>query len=106
MTWLQAYLLTQAVEVPVYLYAGRSLPASLRWFLALAASTVTHPVVWYVFPWSTVPWWICFWGAESFAVVVEGAMGRALGLARPWLWALVANSASVLVGFGVQWGLR
>lgn len=106
MTWLQAYLLTQVVEVPVYLYAGRSLPPARRWIFALAASTVTHPVVWHAFPWSTAPWWICFWGAEIFAVVVEGAIGRAVGLARPWLWALVANGASVLVGFGVQWWLR
>lgn len=106
MTWLQAYLLTQAVEVPVYLYAGRSLPTMRRWILALAASTVTHPVVWFALPWSIASWWICFWGAETFAVVVEGAIGRAAGLARPWLWALAANGASVLLGFGVQWWLR
>lgn len=102
MTWLTAYLLTQAVEVPVYLLAGKKLPQLRRWLLALGASTVTHPVVWFAFPWGTAPWELCFIAAETFAVVVEGFLGKIAGLERPWLWALSANGASVLVGLIVQ----
>ncbi len=102
MTWLTAYLLTQVVEVPVYLFAGKKLPQLRRWLLALGASTVTHPVVWFAFPWGTAPWELCFVAAEAFAVVVEGFLGKIAGLERPWLWALAANGASVLVGLIIQ----
>ena len=102
MTWLTAYLLTQVVEVPVYLVAGKKLPQLRRWLLAVGASSLTHPVVWFAFPWGTASWELCFVAAETFAVVVEGALGKIAGLERPWLWALVANGASVLVGLLVQ----
>lgn len=106
MTWLTAYLVTQAVEVPIYLHAGRRLSAPRRWLFAIGASTVTHPVVWFVFPWETGSWGLCFVLAETFAVVVEGALGKWAGLKRPWFRALVANGASVVVGFMVQWIVR
>jgi hypothetical protein len=102
MTWLTAYLLTQVVEVPVYLVAGKKLPQLRRWLLAVGASSLTHPVVWFAFPWGTASWWFCFVGAEFFAVVVEGFLGNLAGLERPWIWALAANGASVLVGLLVQ----
>jgi len=102
MTWLTAFLLTQAVEVPVYLVAGRALPRGRRWLFALGASALTHPVVWFAFPWNTAPWAWCFLVAETFAVVSEGGLGKWAGLKRPWVWALIANGASVLVGLVVQ----
>lgn len=103
MTWLTAYLITQAVEIPIYLYAGRRILPGRRWLLAIGASTVTHPVVWFAFPWETASWELCFVLAETFAVVVEGGLGKLAGLNRPWLWALVANGASVAAGFFFQW---
>lgn len=102
MTWLSAFLLTEGIEAPVYLYAGRRLPPARRWFLALATSAVTHPVVWFAFPWQTASWELCFLGAETFAVVVEGGIGRLVGLDRPWRWSLTANAASVALGFAMQ----
>ncbi len=103
MTWLSAFLLTQAVEGPIYLFAGRRLPTARRWLFAFGASAVTHPVVWFAFPWESASWWLCFAFAESFAVIAEGALGRLVGLPRPWLWSLAANAASVLVGLAIQW---
>jgi len=99
MNWIAAYLITQAVEIPVYGFAGRGLPTARRWGLAVGASTATHPVVWFAFPWESAPWWVCFVAAETFAVVAEGAMGKCVGLPRPWLWSLAANGASVAVGW-------
>lgn len=104
MTWPVAFLLTQVVEGPIYLRAGRGLPAGRRWALALGASAITHPVVWFVFPWESAPWWMCFAAAETFAVVAEGALAKLVGLRRPWLWSLAANSASVAVGLAIQSG--
>jgi len=98
MTWITAFLITEAVEAPIYLYAGRRLAPWRRWLLALGASAVTHPVVWFAFPWETASWEICLLAAETFAVVVEGGLGRLAGLPRPWIWSLVANGASVLLG--------
>jgi len=103
MTWLAAYLITQAVEIPIYLYAGRRIAGWRRWFLAIGASTVTHPVVWFAFPWETASWELCFVFAEIFAVVVEGGMGKWAGLMRPWFCALVANGASVTAGLLIHW---
>lgn len=102
MTWLTAYLTTQAIEVPLYLVAGRGIPAARRWGFALGASTVTHPVVWFAFPWETVSWEICFLAAETFAIVAEGWIGKTTGIAHPWRWAIVANAASVGAGFLIQ----
>ena len=102
MTWITAFLITQVVEAPIYLWAGRHLSAPRRWLLALGASAVTHPVVWFAFPWQTAPWELCFFAAETFAVVAEGALGRLAGLERPWLWSLTANGASVIVGLVIQ----
>lgn len=105
MSWWAAYLLTQAVEVPIYLYAGRRMVAGRRWLLAVGASTVTHPVVWFAFPWETSPWVLCFVLAESFAVIVEGGLGKRAGLARPWIWSVAANGASAAIGLAVNWTL-
>ncbi|MBU6178320.1 MAG: hypothetical protein KGR69_01590 [Verrucomicrobia bacterium] len=102
MTWLTAFAITQAVEVPVYLFAGRRLEAGRRWLLAFGASAVTHPVVWFAFPWQTGSWELCFISAETFAVVVEGALGLIAGIRNPWPWSLAANGASVCVGIAVQ----
>ncbi len=105
MTWPVAFLLTQAVEAPIYLFAGRALPPARRWLMALGASALTHPVVWFAFPWSTSSWWGCFLAAETFAVLAEGFLGKMMGLPRPWVWSLAANAASVVVGLMIQaWG--
>jgi hypothetical protein len=45
LAWLRAFLFTQLVEMPVYLVL---LPVSRA--RAFAASAVTHPFVWFVFP--------------------------------------------------------
>jgi hypothetical protein len=102
MTWITAFAITQAVELPVYLVAGRRLDAGRRWLLALGASLVTHPLVWFAFPWQTAPWELCFLAGETFAVVAEGALGRLAGLRHPWLWSLAANASSVAVGMVIQ----
>ena len=100
--WLNAFLLTQAVEVPIYVLGlGASVPA------AFAASALTHPVVWFGFfsPAFAAPYSLRLVAAELFAWLAEAAWfagavrlprSRALG------WALVANAASVLAGLATR----
>lgn len=124
--WFSAFMFTQALEVPIYLVALRGRadargellpPESLRWRLGFAflASMATHPYVWFVFPYvfTSGPWkaavaawpvlgaWryaVFFAVAESFAVLAEGLLLRALRVPRALLWALLANTSSAGLG--------
>ena len=109
--WLGAFVFTQAVECPIYMWALKRRPGSwtLRLAIAFGASAITHPVVWFVIPWL----WNAldrvggYWGmvvvAELFAVLVEGIYLRLVHPARSQAlalgWALGANLASVTLGF-------
>jgi hypothetical protein len=109
--WLWAFLLTQTVEVPIYLRAllSRDDPerAFERWqgalLVAFAASAITHPIVWFVMP-RLVPssYVLMVAVAETFAVLTEAAWLRGFGLRRALWWTLFANAASVLVGLGLR----
>ncbi len=53
---------------------------------------------------------LVFYGAiaEGFAVIAEGFYLRAFEVQRPFVWSLVANAASVVVGsvgVWILWGL-
>lgn len=124
--WFSAFVFTQALEVPIYLMAlrrradargGPLPPESLRWRLGFAflASMATHPYVWFVIPFvfsspawdmavaawpGLLPWRyaLFFVVAESFAVLAEGLLLRALRVPRPLLWALLANATSAGLG--------
>ena len=72
--WVVGYLFTQAIEVPLYLRVT-SLP------VAVLASTLTHPIVWFVFPalWPggyvsmLVAAELFAWGAEALGPPPKGA---------------------------------
>jgi len=99
--WLVAFLFTQAVEVPIYARALGPTGRSLRRRIALAfgASAITHPFVWFVFPRIVDGYWLMVACAEAFAVLAEAAYFAALGMRHPVRWSLLANAASVTVGF-------
>ena len=88
------FLLTQAVETPLYVWAKQ------RFFVALGASCLTHPVIWFWLPHIVPqPWYVPV--AEAFAVVAEGFYLKAFGAKRPFLLSLAANSASFLLGCAI-----
>ncbi len=111
--WLRAFLLTQAVEIPIYTLilsrfparplwqSGGSDPLSLpmRILCAFLASAITHPWVWYFFPRYIDDYWPMVAVAETFAVVVEALWLQFCGLRRALLWSLVANGTSATLGF-------
>lgn len=94
--WFGAFVLTQAIEIPIYLRATRG-----RWGVAVLASTWTHPVVWFVFPLIAPLSW-GYWGmvgaAESFAVLVEPVCLACFQVRHALGWGLIANGASLVVG--------
>lgn len=101
--WARAFLLTQLVEAPIYHFGYRA-PLSA----ALAASTLTHPIVWFVFfgpfePFASMPYTPRLVLAEVFAWLVEALLLRAwTGRPRPLAWSLVANGSSVAVGSALR----
>lgn len=98
--WFRAFLFTEAVEAPIYRRLLRT-----TWQPAFAASALTHPFVWYVFPPLAealdVGWWTMAVVAELFAWLAEAAFFAKI-TARPWKRALLvsalANGASVATG--------
>ncbi len=107
LAWARAFVFTQIVEAPIY----RRL-LGVRWAAALGASALTHPNVWFVFPWlgrrldvGYVPMVVA---AEVFAWLAEAAFltqaSRAAPAARGWrvvlAGAFAANAASVALGLG------
>lgn len=102
--WAKAFAFTELVEAPLY---RRFVPSS--WGKALAASAITHPFVWFAFPWvgERLRW---SWGAtslvsEAFAVLVEAAFFWWLArirARRALLVSILANGASVCLGLLVR----
>jgi len=110
--WLSAFLVTQAIEIPIYVavlrreaQAGRARRelGLLAWIgLAFGASALTHPVVWFVI--AEIPYrsyWAMAARAELFALLSEGIylyvlclsdLRRALGAS------LLANASSFGLG--------
>ncbi len=103
--WGEAFVFTEAIEVPIYLVAfardgaAPRRPPWQRVAIAFAASLLTHPFVWFVFPRlhglsydaRTVL-------SEIFAWAVEAALLRSFGLRRAVAWSFAANAASLGLG--------
>ena len=102
-TWLLAFLITQAIEVPIYTIALRHRGLSTASLLGVGASACSHPLVWFVIQPLMLPRadYIAFViTAEVFAWAAEALYLRMASV--PWrssLWiSLVANSVSVTLG--------
>lgn len=99
--WAQAFAFTELVEAPIY---RRLLGVSVA--RALAASAITHPFVWFVFPPLAdhfgIGYVACSLVSELFAWLVEATFFvRVAGVkpGRAMVVSLVANGASVGLGF-------
>jgi len=93
--WFIAFIITQCLEMPVYLAAFRGRP-----LICFGASAITHPIIWFVFP-LVIPldhYTLYLLAAESFAVIIEAFYLHFFGLKKALLWSLLANSISFLSG--------
>lgn len=101
--WLVAFLITQLVEIPIYLWFLRrtSRPTVERVAIAFAASAITHPLVWFAGP-VVVGARASFFGfvavVETFAIVTEAAWLAAFRVPRPIVASALANTVSVAIG--------
>jgi hypothetical protein len=100
--WLHAFLLTEAIEGPIYLVLARHLPWPRRLALAFGASAITHPLVWLLVLSGWAPYEVLVLTAELFAIATEAWYARRLGVQRAWETSLVANLASFLLGLALR----
>lgn len=100
--WFGAFLLTQAIEAPIYLVFARSLPLPKRCVYAFGASTITHPLIWFCLPWVSMSYWPLVFFAEAFAIIVETIWGRRWRVERAWTASLVANALSAGAGLLIR----
>jgi hypothetical protein len=116
LSWVRAFLLTQTVEMGLYVRATPGRPLRERVAVAFGASAITHPIVWFVIPdlvraWQPTgdwqrDWWIAVAIAETWAVTGEAIWLSLFGKPplRALAWALAANTASFTIGlFLYQW---
>ena len=111
LAWLQAFMLTQTVELAIHAHAP-GLPTPLRQRLAIGfgASAITHPMVWFVIPplvtqALSLPdfeteFWIAVAIAEAFALSVETLWLFLFGARLPHALAVaaIANATSFTIG--------
>ena len=97
MTWLEAFALTVAIELPIVVLLvgrGRRRRAPLD---ALAANLLTHPLAWWAVMSGAAPWLF----TELCVVAVEACVYRAatrLGWASAAMTALAANLVTAAIG--------
>ena len=86
-TWAIAFLLTEAVETPIYAVALRHFNLIPRLMLALGASLLTHPLVWlFVSARGANEYWSSVTISEIAAVLVGGGLSSGAGCPkRAWL---------------------
>ncbi len=107
--WLRAFVLTVLIEAPLVVYLTRDLPIPLwrRAAIAVFAQFVTHPLVWYVFPFipgltgrtalTLSEFWAWLGEALFYAVVMKELRPlRAVGIAG------IANGLSFAIGLFVM----
>ena len=105
--WLEAFIFTQLIEVPVYTVAlqrndeALSLPQAL--LLAFVASLATHPALWFILPPLIEDRAVMVTVGELGVYAVEAGYLWALGVKRFWLWALAANGLSLGFGLLREW---
>jgi hypothetical protein len=95
LSWLTAFLLTQLIEVPIYLRGPGVRPA-----VAFGASLLTHPLLWVAVAHPAAPGTYLqrLVAAELAAWLVEALYLHLWGARRALLWALLANGASLAFG--------
>jgi hypothetical protein len=105
--WARAFLATQVIEVPIVVgWLRASVPVRDAVPLAILASTLTHPALWYLWP-TFQPHWLHVGTGEALVWTVEAGVYalwlRRAGAPTPWRTGVfvscLANASSMLTGF-------
>ncbi len=111
-SWARAFLATQVIEVPVVVgWLRGKVPVREAVPLAILASTLTHPLLWYAWP-TFQPYWLWLGTGEALVWTAEGLLYAAWlhrrGAPRPLLTGVLvsclANASSMLTGLLVARG--
>lgn len=105
--WARAYLATQVIEVPIVVgWLRARLPLREAFAVAVLASTLTHPALWYVWP-RFEPHWLyvgvgeaLVWSTEALLFTLWLRRHGVADAARLGTGvACLANASSMLTGF-------
>ncbi len=97
--WFRSFCFTQLLEIPLYLTPLAGMSWGGRLFFAALPSLLTHPLLWWLAPWSWgQPALLFFSFAECVIVLVEGTILHQVGVKHAWQWALLANATSAGMG--------
>lgn len=102
--WLRAFLLTQVIEIPIYMRIARC-----SFWQAFGASGITHPVLWFaIFSFLPLPYlWLCvvgeLWAWLGEAAYLKWVVKTEPRLSRAVLWSLIANASSAGLGELCRW---
>ncbi|MEN9786307.1 MAG: hypothetical protein RLZZ299_1571 [Pseudomonadota bacterium] len=102
--WARAFALTLSLELPVAAWMLRHGPSpGRRLSLAVLASSLTHPLLWFAWHPHVHPWGLAVVTGEALVVAAEALVYRTATDARTaWRTSLAANAVSL----GVGWPLR
>jgi len=99
--WLTSFLLTNALELPVLLLVFRDVSRKRVLLVGMLATSLTHPVLWWVWPHVVSDYTTAVLTGEILIVCVE-AIVLGLGLQVGWRKALagsaLANGTSMVLG--------
>ncbi len=106
--WIRAFLLTLAIEIPVFAAIGRKLigKKKISWpRLIIAAGTgtlLTHPLLWFVWPRIISDYTTSIILGELLIALIESAtfyaIARPIRLPHAVITAFAANAASYAIG--------
>lgn len=102
MGWLLAFCLTQVVEAPLYLMACPDRSIQHRLVIALGASAITHPALYFGIRAIDGDWMTLVLAGELVVVAIEAGWLALWRVDQPVAWALLANASSVAVGGLIQ----
>ena len=106
MTWIQAFALTQCIELTTGLIINKNEPKIRLSLLIFSASSLTHPILWFVI------YKLCqehelsytqfLMLGESYVVFVEAVLYSIFKIDHPIRFALILNASSFIFGLLVQ----
>ena len=106
MTWFQAFVLTQAIELTTGLMLNKKEPRGRLALLIFTATSLTHPILWFVIHRLCLEYQLSYTQflilGESYVVLIEAALYSIFKVHHAIRFALILNCSSFFVGLLLQ----
>jgi hypothetical protein len=96
--WLNAFLLTLVLEMPIYFYFIKGKTWE-RLFLSFAPTALAHPPLWFILPWGQYDFIFLFITGELLVVLFEGSFFKLMNVKNAFKLALGVNFISATLPF-------